>query len=141
MNLADFKEELKKKKPLTDMLKKEDYCTEEGIAKKIVDEGYIKTMNQLRDFFEPIDRLYEGVKLEDATKTFDHMSNLLPLHFELINRVARGVVKKEFYELIKAIIHRDVLKTYADFFCFHEMLSAIIAFQKYKEAVEKGGEA
>ena len=141
MNLKDLKEKLKEEKPLTAILSREDYCTEKGIANEIVNKKYINTMNQLRDFFEPIDRLYEKVKREIPNKNFDHINYLLPLHFELANRVARDVVKKDFYELIKSIIHTDVLKTYADFFCFHELLCAIIAFQKYNESVEKGGEA
>lgn len=140
MNLDDLKKALSDKKPLSEILKKADYCTEEGIANEIVKAGYIKSMNQLRDFFEPIDRIFEEIKSKNQETSFERLNDILPLHFELANRVAREVVKKEFYELVKGLIHKDVLKTNADFIFLHELLSSVIAFQKYRDFIQEGGQ-
>ncbi len=141
MNLEEFKKNLDGKKSLTEILKKGDYCRENGIAFQIAD--YIKSMNQLSDFFDPIDSLHERVKAKNKDDNFngDDMNELLPLHFELANRVAREVIKKEFYELMKKIITKDVLKQYNDFFCFHELLRATIAFKNYRDELGKGGKS
>lgn len=139
MNIEVFKRNLQTRKPLSDFLKKEHYCLKEGVAYAIAKQ--IEKMSQLRNFFDPIDRISQEIKKKNQKEPLSPsvMNKLLPLHFELANRVAREVIKKDFYEIMSAVMNKDVLKTNEDFMVFHELLTAVIAYKNYQDKVEKKG--
>ena len=58
---------------------------------------------------------------------------------ELAYGFGRGVISKDFYDVMKICLGSSKIKKVADFKRFIELLTAVIAYNKKREAEKKGG--
>lgn len=131
---ANFNEVKTKIQQLTSFsaLNPEYYAVENGaayvVAKGAIKDKEMKT-TQFRKFFGHIKQLEaqtKGKALSDRIET-SKLSLIMP---ELAYALGRGLISKEFYELMKESLSPSKIKTVADFKSFVNFLSAILAYHK-----------
>lgn len=138
-------EEIKEKiRNLSSMsaLEPEKFGEEGGLADSLVYDfqnkklrGEIKT-TQLRKVFDELKSIYRKVKGKDEENNFDRKSvpKLLTM---LAYACGRGLIPKDFYDIMKEALSKDKLKKNKDFLRFHDFFEAIIAFHKYRSEVKE----
>jgi hypothetical protein len=131
MDLNEFKAKLNRKIPLTGIITSEDYWQPKGIAYGIA--GFIK-MTQLRAFFQPVDDLYKIVSRNNPESMIEseHIKRLVLIKEVLEKRVERKVISKDFGNLIKNIIDKNVLVKNKDFCCFYKLMATVICYHPYR---------
>jgi len=151
MNMANFNsmKDVDVKKHLATLsslsaLKPEDYALEgkiaDIIAKKEKEKGKGEMkFTQIRKFFGHIKKIETtDIKGKKDNEEFD-LTKLYLLMPELAYGYGRGVISKDFYEVMKICLGGNKIKTVADFKMFVNLLTAVIAYHKKIEADEKGG--
>ncbi len=130
--------------PTLSALKPEDYALEGKIADVIAkgkdkkDKEAMK-FTQIRKFFGHIKKIETTeVKGKKENQSFD-LTKLYLLMPELAYGYGRGVISKDFYEVMKICLASNKIKTVADFKRFIDLLTAVIAYHKKMEAEKKGG--
>lgn len=108
----------------------EDFAVENGaayvVAKNVKDKMKV---NQLRKFFTQIKRIDNELKGKNEDDSFDSTKTILLLP-ELAYAYGRGLITKEFYELMKLCLSKNKLSKIKDFKNLVNFLSAILAYYK-----------
>jgi CRISPR type III-A-associated protein Csm2 len=121
----------------------EKYATPGGFADQIAEHSMKKEMKttQLRKFFSKVKNLetkLKGKKKEELLSN-EFMNDMYMILPELAYSKARGLIKKDFYEIITTIIrskekqsnqYKSKLKTVEDFRNFSKFMTAIVAYKK-----------
>jgi CRISPR type III-A-associated protein Csm2 len=124
-------------------LNPEDFGEEGGLADSLVydsDEkgirGDIKT-TQLRKVFDELKSIYRRVKEKNEEDEFDRkgVPKLLTM---LAYSCGRGLIPKDFYDIMKVCLSKEKLQKVKDFLRFHDFFEAIIAFHKYRSKIKEG---
>lgn len=137
-SIDDVKEHLEQLNVLS-ALKPEDYALEGGIADKIAGEKGDMKFTQIRKFFGYIKKIETSdLKGKKDNDIFD-LAKLYMLMPELAYGFGRGVISKDFYDVMKICLGSSKIKKVADFKRFIELLTAVIAYNKKREAEKKGG--
>jgi len=128
--------------PSLSQLKPEDYALKGGIADFIASTvGKDKEMKftQIRKFFGNIKKI-ETVKLKDK-RDEDKIdsTDFYQLMPELAYGYGRGLITREFYDVMKICLTGGKIQRVKDFTRFIELLSAVIAYNKEREADKKKG--
>lgn len=120
-------------------LKPEDYALENKIADKIARAKGDMKITQIRKFFGHIKKI-ESIDLKNKKDgdEFD-LAKLYLLMPELAYSLGRGVINREFYDVMKLCLGSNKIKVVSDFKRFVELLTAVIAYSKMQEAEKKGG--
>jgi len=109
----------------------ERFAEEGGLADSLAREfGDKLKPTQLRKVFHQLKSLKMKVKRERKFERSD-LVKLLPT---LAYATGRGLMPKDFYDLMKECIHRDRLQDSEDFLRFAEFLEALLAFHKYRSS-------
>jgi len=120
-------------------LQPDDYALEGGIADTIAGKKGEMKFTQIRKFFGHIKKIEIGeLKGKKYTDTID-ATKLYLLMPELAYGVGRGVISREFYDVMKICLGGNKIKGVADFKRFIELLTAVIAYNKKRESEKKGG--
>lgn len=139
-SMNDVKNHLERLNSLSD-LKPEDYALEGGIADKIAQQSGEMKFTQLRKFFghiKKIEREEKKGKGRIDSDSFD-LTKLYLLMPELVYAYGRQLITKDFYDVMKICLGPDKIKEVADFKRLVELLTAVIAYHKKKEADTKRG--
>lgn len=124
--------------PALSALKPEDYALEGKIADIIAKGKGDMKFTQIRKFFGHIKKIETAeIKGKKDDETFD-LTKLYLLMPELAYGYGRGVISKDFYEVMKTCLTGKV-KIVKDFRSFVDLLTAVIAYNKKMEAEKKGG--
>ncbi len=142
--MSTFDSMEKVKKHLEDLktlsaLKPDDYALEGGIADTIAGKKGEMKFTQIRKFFGHIKKIETSElkgKRDDDTIDSAKLYLLMP---ELAYGFGRGVISKDFYEVMKVCLGGNKITKVADFRRFIELLTAVIAYNKKREAEKKGG--
>ena len=136
--MGDVKAHLKSIKTLS-ALKPEDYALEGKIADIIAAERGEMKFTQIRKFFGHIKKI-ETVELKGRgdNDPLDpkEFYTLMP---ELAYSYGRGLITRDFYDVMKICLSGNKIVTVADFKRFVNLLTAVIAYHKKREADKKGG--
>jgi CRISPR type III-A-associated protein Csm2 len=135
---AEVLEEIKKLSSMS-ALDPAQFGEEGGLADSLVlDENFRKELKptQLRKVFDELKSIYRRVKGKDEEK-FERkeVSKLLTM---LAYSCGRGLIPKDFYDIMKMCLSKEKLQTVEDFLRFHDYFEAIIAFHKYRSEVKEG---
>jgi CRISPR-associated protein Csm2 len=137
--------ELKKSGTLKDLLRPEQFAEPDQVADKIaesyVKEGEMKT-TQLRKVFHALkenERIVKAKKDEEELdpSTTTRIRLLVP---EIAYARGRKLIPQEFYELMRLCLSSNKLKKVGDLRVLMQLLTAILAYQKYHEKVKGGKE-
>lgn len=137
--------ELKKSGTLRDLLSPEQFAEPNQVADKLA-ESYVKEgemkPTQLRKVFNALkekERILKGRKDEDEldSSVQTKMRLLIP---ELAYARGRKLIPQEFYELMRICLSSDKLKKVGDLRVLMQLLTAILAYQKYHEKLKGGRE-
>jgi CRISPR type III-A-associated protein Csm2 len=125
------------------------YAMEEGWAHAVArDIQNDMKVNQLRKFFGSVKHIKMLLKGEsDEDKHIDDIEKVKPAKYELFPELAyalaRKLITKKFYELMKLCLQEKVISV-KDFDAFEKFLSAIVAYYKMCEwqgkQSQEGGE-
>jgi CRISPR type III-A-associated protein Csm2 len=135
---AEVLEEIKKLSSMS-ALDPAQFGEEGGLADSLVlDENFRKELKptQLRKVFDELKSIYRRVKGKDEEK-FERkeVSKLLTM---LAYSCGRGLIPKDFYDIMKMCLSKEKLQKVKDFLRFHDYFEAIIAFHKYRSEVKEG---
>jgi CRISPR type III-A-associated protein Csm2 len=138
MKISEVKAQLKEISVMTD-LKLEDFAEEGKLADSIADHfGEKLKATQLRKVFHKIKLIEREVKKAHKQDEEFKRSSLLELMPILAYSTGRGLIPKEFYEILKECFSSERLKTNADFLRVAQFMEAIMAYHKYRSEEEKG---
>lgn len=133
-NMKDIINALTKKKSFGEVSVTE-FAPPDQWAEKIARDHLGKDMKttQLRKVFTAIKQMEQKVKIlkEDASFNDPSLFMLVP---QMAYAKARGLIKNEFYEMIKSIIgdgKTGKIQTVKDFKRFSEFMTAIVAYHKF----------
>lgn len=111
-------------------LSPDDYAVENGaayvVAKNVKDKMKI---NQLRKFFTQIKNIDNEIKMKKEENNFD-TNRIVVLLPELAYAYGRGLITREFYDLMKICLSKTKIKTVKDFKRLVDFLSAVLAYHK-----------
>lgn len=137
-SMDDVKKHLEKL-PALSHLQPEDYALEGKIADTIAGKKGDMKFTQIRKFFGHIKKIETvEIKGKKDTAAFDS-KKLYLLMPELAYGYGRGVISKDFYEVMKICLGGNKINTVVDFKRFVDLLTAVIAYNKKIEAEKKGG--
>ncbi|WP_297887986.1 type III-A CRISPR-associated protein Csm2 [Sulfurihydrogenibium sp.] len=127
--IPNFTKQIKKASKLSDVLKPEVFAPPQGWADKIAKElsEQLKT-SQLRKVFTEIKNICDKQIKGNATSK----EEIYLLYPKLAYSKGRGLMPKEFYELLKTCLEKLVDKnsTKEDFERFLQFFTAIVAYNK-----------
>ncbi|MCF6155458.1 MAG: type III-A CRISPR-associated protein Csm2 [Candidatus Brocadia sp.] len=137
-SMGDVKKHLESLKTLS-VLEPEDYALEGKIADIIAGERGEMKFTQIRKFFGHIKKI-ETVELKGRENN-DPVDprGFYPLMPELAYSYGRGLITRDFYEVMKICLSSNKIKTVVDFKRFVNLLTAVIAYHKKREMDKKGG--
>lgn len=122
--------------PSMSALEPTDYCEENGLADSLAQEFVKKEKElkatQLRRVFDELKLIQREVEREaDPQKAFDRtrLVKLMPI---LAYASGRGLIPRDFYELMKTCLGAGKLKTNEDFLCTAHFVTAILAYHKFR---------
>ncbi|MEM4368625.1 MAG: type III-A CRISPR-associated protein Csm2 [Candidatus Anstonellales archaeon] len=111
-------------------LSPDDYAVENGaayvVAKNVKDKMKI---NQLRKFFTRIKSIDNEIRMKKEDNNFDASKTVVLLP-ELAYAYGRGLITREFYDLMKICLSETKIKTVKDFKRLVDFLSAVLAYHK-----------
>lgn len=130
----DLKRQLSQKGTLTALLLPKEFAGEDQVAANIA-RDYQRDLkpNQARRVFhtfKEIDRSNRRNSDNDSLSGDDRM-RLTLLVPELAYAAGRGLIPKEFYEIVKMCLAADKMQTVGDLRRLVQFLSAILAYQKF----------
>lgn len=117
-------------------LSPEDYACEGGAAYVVANVIREKIkINQLRKIFIKVKKIEEELKSKKENEELDKevLAKTIIILPEIAYAYGRGLMNKEFYELLKLLLNKDKLKTVKDFRTLTNFLTAIIAYYKATE--------
>ncbi len=132
--LDDLKDRLSQAGALAELLNPQDFAPEGLVADKIAKQFKDKLKpTQMRKVFHTFKQIERGLKgqkgeaeLEPALRA--EISLLGP---NLAYAAGRGLLPKPFYNVLKLCLSQEKMQTVADFRRLTELLTAILAYQKY----------
>lgn len=139
--VADLKRALAQPGPLVRVLKPEEFAVEEAVADTIAFEfKSLLQPTQTRRIFHTIKqienqarRMNDESPLEEKDRL--RLTLLIP---ELAYAAGRGLIPKEFYEILKLALAQDKLQTVGDLRRLVQFLTAIVAYQKFHSKFDSG---
>lgn len=129
--MAEVKEIIEEIRGLSRMkdLPVERFAEEGGLADSLAKKfGDKLKPTQLRKVFHQLKSLKMKVEREKKFQRSD-LVKLLPT---LVYATGRGLMPKDFYDLMKECMHSKRLQDSEDFLRFVEFLEALLAFHKYR---------
>lgn len=132
--IADLKRVLQQSGPLTKILKPEEFAVEGAVADRMASDfkSSLKP-TQTRRIFHTIKqienltrRMEDDQRLEEKDRL--RLTLLIP---ELAYAAGRELIPKEFYEVLKLALAQDKLQTVGDLRRLVQLLTAIVAYQKF----------
>ncbi|MBT9142119.1 MAG: hypothetical protein DDT32_00615 [Syntrophomonadaceae bacterium] len=120
-------------------LRLEEFAEEGKLADSIaIHFGEKLKATQLRKVFHTIKGIERGIKkAHKKDEEFDR-SSLLELMPILAYSTGRGLIPKEFYDILKECFSSERLKKNADFLKVAQFMEAIMAYHKYRTEEKKG---
>lgn len=120
------------------------FCEEDGIADSLIQEFNKQRKElkptQLRKVFHELkaiqrDVLREIKGEEDKKQPFDERfrKRVMKLMPTMAYATGRGLIPKDFYEVMKMCLGPEKLKTYEDFLRLAEFIEAIMAYHKFRQ--------
>lgn len=121
-----------------------DFCGEEGLADSLVQEFSKQKKDlkptQLRKVFHELKAIQRDIRREikaqeDESLPFDdrfrrRVVRLMPT---MAYATGRGLIPRDFYELMKMCLSSEKLKTYKDFLRTADFTEAIMAYHKFRQ--------
>lgn len=122
------------------------FCEEEGLADSLIQEFNRQRKDlkptQLRKVFQELKAIQRDVRKKirvgvekDKELPFDdeYRTKVVKLMPYLAYSVGRGLIPKDFYELIKLCLSTEKLKTYGDFLRVADFVETIMAYHKFRQ--------
>lgn len=120
------------------------FCQEDGIADSLIQEFNKQRKElkptQLRKVFHELkaiqrDVLREIKGEEDKKQSFDKpfRKRVMKLMPTMAYATGRGLIPRDFYEVMKMCLEPEKLKTYEDFLRVSEFIEAIMAYHKFRQ--------
>lgn len=120
------------------------FCEEEGLADSLIQKFKEQRKDlkptQLRKVFQELKAIQRAVlrKIiveEDKKLPFadEYRTKVVKLMPYLAYSVGRGLIPKDFYELIKLCLSTEKLKTYGDFLRVADFVETIMAYHKFRQ--------
>lgn len=135
LSVEEIKERLRGLQTLED-LKREDFAEEDGwafaLARKFRDKLKPTQLYKVFSRIKSEARRVRGKAAEEFNR--ERILTLLPI---LAYSVGRGVLPKDFYDILKICLSK--VRTNGDFIRFTEFMEATLAYHKYISEVGKGG--
>lgn len=121
------------------------YAVENGWAHIVAEHIYKnKKMNytQLRKFFDSVKNIKKDLKTYDKDRLMDDIPDIKQLRYELFPELAyalsRELITGDFYKLMKTCLGDKIVKV-KDFIAFEKFLSAIVAYSRACDKLNKLG--
>lgn len=133
-DLSSLKEHLRKKERLAELLAPQDFAPEGLVADKMARQFKDRLKpTQMRKVFHTFKRIERGLKgkKDDEQLSAELLAEISLLGPELAYAVGRELIPEDFYELLKTCLHREKMQTVGDFRVLTQLLTAILAYQKY----------
>lgn len=125
-------------------LRLDDFCQEEGLADSLIQEfnkqrkelkptQLRKVFHELKAIERDIHRKIKGE--EDEKLPFDDSfrRRVIKLMPTMAYATGRGLIPKDFYELMKMCLSPERLKTYGDFLRVANFTETIMAYHKFRQ--------
>lgn len=124
--------------PAMSELDRSEFCEEGGIADSLAQKFGKEDLKptQLYRVFQELKRIERGVRREirtdeDLEKDFDR-NLVIPLLPVMAYNSARGHLPRDFYEIIRNCLSPQKLHTNGDFLRVVELISAVLAYHKFR---------
>jgi len=140
-DLDSLMKHLREKGQLATQLSPQDFAPEDSVAYKMARQFKDMNPTQMRKVFHTFKRIERSLKgKRDADQLSDELlAEISLLGPELAYAVGRELIPKEFYTLLKTCLHRDKMQTVGDFRVLTQLLTAILAYQKYYQKDKESG--
>lgn len=133
-DLNSLKVCLRQQGKLADLLAPADFAPEGLVADHLARDFKDKlNATQMRKVFHTIKRIERGLKgkLKEQPLGAEERSEISLLSPSLAYAVGRELLPKDFYDLMKTCLASDKMQTVEDFRRLTQLLTAILAYQKY----------
>jgi CRISPR-associated protein Csm2 len=114
-------------------LPEEDFCEEDGLADSLAQRFKKDELKatQLRKVFRELKAIQRGIKRESLGDPFDRRKvvGMMPT---LAYASGRGLIPKDFYDIIKMCLSPQRLQTNEDFLRVDDFVTAILAYHKFR---------
>ena len=135
-NLDELKGKLNQPGTLSQLLTPQDFAAEGLVAETMAKsfKGKLKPTQMRKVFhsFKQIERRLRASKDEEAIRPELQAEISLQVP-NLAYAVGRELLPKDFYDVLKLCLHQEKIKTAADVRRLNQLLTAILAYQKYYE--------
>lgn len=130
----ELKQRLQQQGMLAQLLTPDDFASENQVAAKIAhDHQKDLKPTQTRRIFHTIKQIEHHTRREadEENLSDDDRMRLTLLSPELAYAVGRGLIPREFYEVLKLCLHREKMRTVGDLRRLAQFVSAVVAYQKF----------
>lgn len=113
------------------------FAEEDGLADSLAQKFGKEDLKptQLRKVFHELKAIQREIKSKDLQDQFER-TRVVKLMPTLAYACGRGLIPKEFYELMKTCLSPQKLVTNEDFLQVVEFVTAILAYHKYHQEVK-----
>jgi len=138
-DLQGLENRLKGQGTLSELLDPQDFAPEGMAADAIAQQlkGKLKP-TQMRKVFHTIKRIERNMRGKRDSDSLDskQRAEISLLSPNLVYAVGRDLLPESFYNVLKLCLREDKMKTVADFRRLTQLLTAILAYQKYYENIK-----
>ena len=112
-----------------------EFAEENGLADSLAQKFKKDELKptQLRKIFHALKQIERGIKIENPEDKLDR-TQIMKLLPELAYASGRGLIPKDFYDLMKTCLSSQKLKTNSDFMRLMDFLTAILAYHKMRRS-------
>ena len=133
-DLQGLEDRLKEQGTLSELLDPQDFAPEGMVADKIAQQFKDKLKpTQMRKVFHTLKRIERNMRGKQDNDPLDprQRTEINLLFPNLAYAVGRELLPRPFYNVLKLCLSADKMKTVADFRRLTQLLTAILAYQKY----------
>lgn len=139
-NIDQLNQRLNQTGTLSGLLKPEDFAGEGMVADQMA-RKFKSDLNptQMRKVFHAFKQIERKLKTRNDDEDIDESlrAEITLLVPNLAYAVGRKLLPKEFYNVLKSSLHASKLQKVRDFRRLNQLLTAILAYQKYYSETEK----
>lgn len=132
--IKELEERLKQSGPLATVLSPQDFASEglvaDTVAKEFKNDLNPTQMRKVFHSFKQIERTLKG-KPDESPLTDSLRAEISLLTPNLAYAAGRGLLPKPFYNVLKLCLRQEKLQSVADFRRLTQLITAILAYQKY----------